>query len=578
VIVDTEFDKKPKPPAPPAAAAKDKTAEPTPPVKEITPPKPAFPADLGQWTLADFLSARSAGEPRLTAAVLQRVEHPQRTVEEAAMLTTLLECKAMDPKKEGNKPAELTSALVRALVANGTATAESCVLGLLTGDILAPDDQIAVDAAMTAMVRIARVETEDAVARAILTPEELRPAGRGQVVAEGLRKAALAAVRAGGSSRLRLRLTTAAVDPHQPGSLKLLLRALLSEPVVENLEAMAVLYGSPATDAGTRVTIETYLANSSSQFVGQLLQIPETMPALVALPPPARLAALWNAELGAAVTRQLELLESLSSQPRLILLAATIPTDTVRPVLYQALRRNWDDGPQCLTTVLMAPQSCWEPGFYVTTKLLRPSLTDTADQVAKVKSRLTKRKPVRAPPPGKKDEDLLRLEWLHMQYSMLLALCQRVNASGRAQEGVASAVAVDGQGNHDAEPPIPLHEGARVVTRLDLDWPKGLPEGVPERDVAVTQVKYIRIQQTTTRLKALVNHYRQELGSPAEHPLQDGLTLWLESHKRLPDSGRCRSVDVIITRDKKTYQPRDPEEKIALEILSVEMNDPTRSQ
>ena len=82
------------------------------------------------------------------------------------------------------------------------------------------------------------------------------------------------------------------------------------------------------------------------------------------------MAALWNGELGSTVNRQLEFLESLPSQPRLILLAATIPTDTVRPVLYEALHRNSKGGPQSLASIVLAPQASWEPGFLVTVKML----------------------------------------------------------------------------------------------------------------------------------------------------------------------------------------------------------------
>jgi hypothetical protein len=527
--------------------------------------------------VADFISARAAGEPRLTAAIVVRAEHPRRTAEEAAMLDVLLLSHPADPTKERNKPVELTRALMGALVANGTAMADNSLLGVLAGDLLAPDDQTALEAALIALVRLARVETEQVVVRAILAPQEVRPAGHGQVTAEGLQKAALAAVRAGSSSRLRLRLAAAAIDPQQPGNLRTLVQGLLSEAVAENLEAMAMLYGSTAIDAATRATIETYLANCSSQLVGRLLRIPEATGAAAALAevkPSSRLTVLWNAELGAAVNRQLELLESLPSQPRLILLAATMPTGAVRPVLYEALRRNWEDGPKAFTTIMSAPQAWWEPGFFVSIKLLHPSLTETADHIAKVKSRLTKHKPVRPPLPGAKDENQLRFDWLRMQYSLLIALCQRLNVAGQAQQGMAQNPLAAG----DAEPPIPLHEGARVVTRFDLDWPKGLPAGVPENNVAATTVKYVRIQQTTTRLKAIVGYYRHQLDSPAEHPLQDGLTLWLESCKRLPDSDRCRSLDVVITRGKKVHETHDSEDKITVDVLLVEVNDPSRTQ
>jgi hypothetical protein len=509
-------------------------------------------------------------------------------VDEAAMLATLLGSRAVDPRKEGNKPADLTRAIVAALAANGTPVAQGCLVGIVDGSLAVEDSQAAVAAALPALARVGRADTDDVVLRAILTPEELRPAGRGQVGAEELRKAALAAVRAGSSPRLRLRLAAAAVDPRQSGSMRRFLQGWLSEPAGENLDAMALLYGSSMLDASVRMAIETHLAGCGSQFVRGLLRIPEALgapgargapgPAAGTTQPAAGVAELWNGSLTTAVNRRLELLESLPSEPGLIRLAATIPTDPVRPILYDALRRNWDDGADSLANTI-TPDMFWDPGLLVSMKLLRPRTIETADHVAKVKSHLTRRKPVRAMPQGVKDENRLRFDWLRLQYSLATSLCQRLNAAGQAQAGlVENSPGAGGDENLEAESPIPLHEGARVVSRFGVDWPKGLPDGVSEKDVAVTEVKYVRIQQTTTRLKAVVAHYRHQLDSPAEHPHQDGLTLWLDSLTRRADSGRCRSVDVIITRAKKAFQPNDPEDKISIDILLVEVNDPSRLQ
>jgi hypothetical protein len=526
------------------------------------------------------------------AAIKQRAEKPLRTIEEAAMLTTLLAPSAADTSKAGNKPTELTRAIVAALAANATPVGQASLVGLVDGDLPTADDQAAAEAALAALVRLDHADTEKVVLRAIVAPQELRPHG-GQVTADTLRKAGLAAVRTGCSARLRSCLATAAIDPQQPGDLRTQLQGFLREPSADNLEAMTVLYGSTAIDAATRTAVETNLAGCSGQLVGRLLRIPETMPAaekasgatampmLSAVQPTSRLAVLWNGDLAAAVDRQLERLESLPSQPRLILLAATIPTDAVRSMLYDALRRNWEDGPQSLTTVPMVAQGCGEPGFWVCMKLLRPSWDEPPVHFSVKGSKPRKTRGTRTGAVAAKtvkDDERLRREWLQMRYSLLAGSCQRLNMATPAKEAAAQDPPPGGKAVRDGEPPIRLHEGARVVSRFDLCWPEDLPDDMPAKSVAATEVKFVHIQQTTTKLKTVVNHYRQQLGSPAEHVFQDGLALWLESHKTDPDSARCRSLDVVITRGSKARPTPDQEEKIAIDILLVEVKDPRQAQ
>ena len=278
----------------------------------------------------------------------------------------------------------------------------------------------------------------------------------------------------------------------------------------------------------------------------------------------------------------MELLESLSFRPGLIRLAATIPNDTVRAELFETLQRNWEDGAESWANDLFTRESICEPGLLVSIKLLHSKQTEKADQVARMKSRLTRRKPLPAAMAGAKaakDASRLHFDWLRSAirpgHPILLGAQRR--RPGRGGDGEAF-IRWRGGPSGDAEPPVPLHDGARVVSRLDLDWSRDLPAGVPADCIAPTRIKYVRIQQTTTRLMAIVTHYRHQMDAPVEHKLQDGLTLWMESCRRVPDSERRRSVDVLITRAKANHQPNDLEDKISIDILLVELNDPSRSQ
>ena len=102
--------------------------------------------------------------------------------------------------KRGN----LMCAITAALLANGTPKAQATLVKLVAGEIVAEDEQAAVEGALDGLAQRAGKETEGVVVQAILAPEQSRPSGRGLLTADGLRKAAIAAVRACGSPRLPL--------------------------------------------------------------------------------------------------------------------------------------------------------------------------------------------------------------------------------------------------------------------------------------------------------------------------------------------------------------------------------------
>jgi hypothetical protein len=370
------------------------------------PPRwPTFPADFRQWSVPEFLSARAAGEPRLPAAIRQRAEKPLRNAEEAEMLATLLTVPPPDPASGRNEifpssrpldKRELTLAILAALAANDTPKAHGTIVRIVDGSLPVLDDQAAVDAVLPLLVRYGTPQTEAMVLRAIVAPHELRPSGRGQVGAEGLRKAALAAVRAGASPAFRCKLAESLVNRQCSVDSRNLPQGLLCERAPENLEAQAILYASGTTDPATRATLQTYLIAYSGQLVGRLLGIPiaPSVPGAAggaSLSADSRLlsrmAALWEGDLATAVNQQLEQLESLQAQPGLIVLAGTIPSDAVRQTLYDTLRRNRQDGPQGLETVQLVPPACCDPGLWVALKMLRPLRSDPVYRRSTVKVR-----------------------------------------------------------------------------------------------------------------------------------------------------------------------------------------------
>ena len=250
---------------PRAQAAPPPQPPPQPSPQSAVAPKPAFPADLEQWSLADFVSARAVGEPRLTAAVSGAWSTPGAVWKKRPCSPRYWR-RAGPIRKEGNKSAELTRALVDALVANGTPMAQGSLVGLVDGSLPVPEDHGAAwEASLTALAT-GRPDTEELVVRAIMAPEELRPSLRGPA-AEELRRAALAAVRAGGSPQLRLRLAKAAIDPRYPSAVRKPVQSLLSENVDENLEAMTLMFGSSTLADDVRKDTEKRLLTSGNRLI-----------------------------------------------------------------------------------------------------------------------------------------------------------------------------------------------------------------------------------------------------------------------------------------------------------------------
>jgi len=84
-------------------------------------------------------------------------------------------------------------------------------------------------------------------------------------------------------------------------------------------------------------------------------------------------------------------------------------------------------------------------------------------------------------------------------------------------------------------------------------------------------VHYVRMEQEE-RVASVQGFYRRQLKKSESRLIKQGN--WLESVERLPDAGRLRSVDVMITRPTEA-PPRDrsAKEPLVVDVLWIETPD-----
>jgi len=307
-------------------------------------------------------------------------------------------------------------------------------------------------------------------------------------------------------------------------------------------------------------------------LTGALASVPgftrETIPSLA--------APLWAPEFTKALQARLDTLESLDADAATIVLASTIPTDAMRAKLYRALEsRIADQGPQGLEAAGLAGDVLSDPGLLVIMKLLPRKEAKPAKSTAPNLSRLRERsrsnprggergRPGEMGPGGKgpggpgprgagpdgspygpgptsqQQQPVTPVqEWNATAERLARALCERFMEAARTGKGTSAAA--------DSRP-VELPGGkTTLVSEYHLQWPEDLPDkgklaGVPLDPMVVHYVRFRR----ESSVNNVIAFYRRYLTRPVEHTVASGV--WIESHRKMPETGRQLSVDVLITK------------------------------
>ncbi len=299
---------------------------------------------------------------------------------------------------------------------------------------------------------------------------------------------------------------------------------------------------------------------------------------------------IWEPDTMKAVGNRLQTIDSFSNKPASLLdFAKTVPYDRVRSVLYQLMKRCYQEGLQqafsygmsgctLVQEVLMeksdngeieVPKSIFDPGLLVTAKQVVVTKTEES-----------------AHGPSKKDSSgasrsnaQVTLRWM----DQIQSLAKDLFSLARVAASPAGPLA------EEEEEPCPFnpHSDKGIVARYHVKFPEDARAVLGKGDFDPLEIHYIRLEETAQPEKVL-KHYSRATKSPG-FPLPEGF--WFPMLEDGSRPGTKRSVDVRILKAKVMEEQPDEETKkepkgrgarrknpgipLVIEILSVEINDPS---
>jgi hypothetical protein len=282
-------------------------------------------------------------------------------------------------------------------------------------------------------------------------------------------------------------------------------------------------------------------------------------------------------------------LKSLEKQPNIVLLAATIPCDSVRAMLFKALRKHWNDGPKPLEAAGLTDRVLTDPALLAMLKL-SPRKESTATPKATDAAKGAKAAPSAALTGGGPRVEAARKElqakqdWMDVSAKLVTGWCKRFEAATTAKEKAAeSDDASDEQATEAIESKLPsgfaLSSVAKVLASHRVILPEAAPAGFAQTKPDTLEVYYVRAEESTKPRKA-VTYYRSQAGPASVVRTTDGKT-WIDSMRVGSQKDRRRSIDVLITQPGNAGAPApeakgDDETDLIIEVLIIEIKDPSK--
>jgi len=491
------------------------------------------------------------------------------------------------PKKAGvARPLSLPvlAVIAKALAENPTPAARQAIADILAGAFGLENDQVAVQVTLKALADHPSDENDCALLAALTQPDKIRPAGQGQVTPETLQKVAFGVIEQNGKSGIRLRLAKRLAEPSCPRDLRRIVTPIFERRRPENIEAQAILFQSEAMEPKTEALIEKQLLDYSHEALVRVFGLPSERSASGADPagpfPSAdpdwldhMVRLLWNDRMVAVLSSRQVAMTSLDRSPTTILLAATIPTTEARSRLARTLARHWEENPNALKSAGWTKTLLSEPGMLAVLKTVRGSRSSPdrgdAKRVA-ILGRLTAKRADSATgvsqvrePPAKSDD-----AWLAVEEALVREYCRRFLVAGLVQDRARRDLArADAPKTAGPPPAIALHPEASVLTSYRVQWPRTRDEKLADATRDVMEVSYVRVEEMAIP-RAVLAHYQRTVKPFQLHPLADGV--WLETLLPADGEGRCRSIDVVLTRaNPKSETPPDKPQELTVEILVV---------
>lgn len=546
------------------------------------PKTPARPQDVAEWKPNDFFGAQQDGDPRLTAAVRHLAEHSAGKQDAAELFAKLLESPTDLSETVGTGRREMdtnpgfTEAVVAALAANGAPVARQTLERLVAGTLKTAHPQVAANAALKALLARDCPENDDLLFRVITAPDRPARGGQAEIDPQKLRPTAIALMDATASETLRVRLAKEMTAPEISAALYDRLWTCLRETRPENLAAQIVLYQSNRLDQTAQCWLEERFVDQGGEVLRRLLGVPAPRQRDAAcaksamMTDPYHLAEiLWSPDFTVAIERRLRVLDTLSSEMRLVTLASTIPSPSLRGALLRVLQRHWDEGPKALEPLGASEGVTVEPGFVVLAKMLlrKDAIANVADRDIRggdIRPSGFAGKPVRMVEMRKVKplQDETSQRWMNFSGSVVCTMCRRLCSAAQAEQTTGAQTEL----TDNVQFPVKLYPNADVVAVYRLEWPDGLSGKIAT--APSLHVRYVRLEMKA-RPTRLLAYYRRQLSDCVEHEIYGGR--WLDSLIAEKDQAGVRSIDVVLAKaSPNVLGLPDQEQELTVDILAIE--------
>jgi hypothetical protein len=311
---------------------------------------------------------------------------------------------------------------------------------------------------------------------------------------------------------------------------------------------------------------------------------------------------LWCEPLSGLMTAHLGDVRSLEKSTADIMLASTLPLDSIHAAMFKMLKKRAGDGPQTLEAAGWSDKVLTDPGLLVVMKLLLLSrsknlktapISGSASALAPAPTQPGRYPPPRTPgagaggAPGQpskielaQKKEQTDTEWLTTLSKMVDAWCNRFADAYKEQKKTARKL------QKVLEQPTRLDEfempqdaknlkDLKIIAAYQLNWPDKVPGDMGKVKLAGLKIQFFRLQ-LTGMLKKTMTTFKQLAKGGDVHNMPNGQ--WLEIIKNGSQPGTKRSLDILVTSAEKqavdlTQKVEEPID-LEVDILAIEITDP----
>jgi hypothetical protein len=600
--------------------------------------QPEFPADLSQWTAAQFRLARQKNQPRLVQAVRElgrgNSTNPDaasnaRLLGELLQPSSLTSTVAAAPGAEGiDLPAtagassSLAPAIVEALGLNGSTEARAILKQILLGNQSSDlSDRVLTTHVLRTLVAHPDEQNQRILAAVLTVPDSIRPPGRGQMTADDLQQECLRQVRPIATAEFRLQLAERANQHRSSAASRQRLLAMLTTPEAVNLNAQIELLVGGQINESKLAAIDRQVGQISQEVLDRLLSAtpaefatsqaaPQVLPAIGSSEDPVPVTheqsfpdfiqlahQLWRADFVKAAAARLEASENLNADIALANLAATLPCDSIRTAFARRWEQQWASEASTVENSRLFLAGARDPGLMVVLKELpRATPAAKAQAVAKAGAKIGDTTQSQRT----EKEQSARLAWLRTSEVFArvladhLATVADVQSHRLGQAGAATAKPIGSIDEFDkllnSTSLANAQNQSAVASPSDADLPAemGISLHLGARVKSSCRIDWPadfgrQFAPTTTAAQS-VRFVRLTSESPIDNSYGRQLKTaivrttdtgrWVDALVKL-DGGRARSIEVLINRvDKGSPAVHGAAEKLMVDLISVEIADP----